>query len=86
MLKDNEFVLLKDGNEVLCKAVAAIYSNDSSRGFVVYDDGTKKDNTVFLKVGEIVQDDEDILVEEVLDKDTIMQVWNEFQKLCKSHE
>ena len=85
MLKDNEFVLSDEKGQKLCKAVATIYFNESQRGFVVYDDGTKNNATTLLKIGEIVQDEDEILVEQVTDKDIIDQVWKEFEKLCESH-
>lgn len=80
-MKSNEFIIVdENGNNKSCKAVAILYDNPTSRAFVVYNDEA---NSNILKVGEIVSDDEEVIVEELTDKDEIMKVWEEFIDLCK---
>lgn len=80
-MKSNEFILIDEkGNKKSCIAVAMLYDNPTSRAFVVYNDEA---NSNILKVGEIVSNDDEVIVEELTDKDEIMKVWEEFINLCK---
>lgn len=82
MLKDNEVLLLKDGNiPVKCTLVATLYADESNRGFAVYDDGTRNKDKALLKIGEITYDNDEVVVEELTNPDEIKYIWGEFKKI-----
>ena len=80
-MRANEFVLIKDNMPGLYKAIAVLYDEDNNRSFIVYDEGEKIDNKTVLKLGEIILENEEVIIEELSDKDDIDGVWNKFKEL-----
>lgn len=81
-MKPSEFLIERDGNQVLCNAIAMFYSEDKSRGFIVYDDGMKSNNKTLLKIAEVVTNsDNEVFIEDLKDKEEFDYIWDNFKKL-----
>lgn len=84
-MRPEEFVLLnKNDVPELKKAVAILYSEDNTRAFVLYDEGERKNDKIVLKIGEIIVENEEVYVEDIIDKKTFEHVWNEFTKIYEN--
>ncbi len=82
-MKTNEFVLIKDNILSYYKAIAVLYSEDTNRGFIIYDEGEKKENRTVLKIGEILLENEEIFIEELNNKQEADEIWEKFKKIYK---
>lgn len=84
-MRPEEFVLLnKNDVPELKKAVAILYSEDNTRAFVLYDEGERKNDKIVLKIGEIIVENEEVYVEDIVDKKTFEHIWNEFTKIYEN--
>ena len=81
MMRPNEFILTVENEKKLCYATAVLYSDETNRGFVVYDDGEIKDSKKVLKIGEIFVENDEVYVESLIDKEEINDVWQQFKKI-----
>lgn len=83
-MKPEEFVLMKDNIPELKKAVAILYSKDNTRAFILYDEGEKKNDKIVLNIGEVIVEDEEVYVEDIVDKKLFEHIWNEFTKIYEN--
>lgn len=83
-MRANEFLLIRDNIPVNCSALAVLYSDDSNRGFVVYSDNTTQNNKNVIKIGEILLEDDEVIIEDLKDAAEIEDVWNQFLKIYKN--
>lgn len=79
-MKDNEFVITKNDKSIQCTTIAILYSANSSQGFIVY----KEKNDDVLKVGELVNDDNDVYVEEITNLNDKKIILSEFINLFEN--
>lgn len=80
-MRANEFVLIKNNIPCLNKAIAVLYDDENNRYFIVYDEGERKDNKTVLKLGEILLEDEEVIIEELIEQEDINGVWDKFMEL-----
>ena len=83
-MKTNEFLLIRENIPVKCSALAVLYSEDSNRGFVIYNDGSRKNQQLVLKIGELKEENDEIIIDDLESDEEIDYVWSNFVNMNKN--